>query len=67
MVQNKKGMEFDFFIRASVICSSTYSGGILLQNKAIGAICRYIVSPLFMLLAINYIAKKQRRTDAADL
>lgn len=34
-----------------------YSGGIIWQNKVIGAICRYVVSPLFMLLAINYFAR----------
>ena len=34
-----------------------YSGGIIWQNKVIGAVCRYVVSPLFMLLAINYFAR----------
>ena len=34
-----------------------YSAGIMWQNKIIGAVCRYIVSPLFMLLAINYFAR----------
>lgn len=35
-----------------------YSVGILLQNKIIDATCRYIISPLFMLLAINYFTRK---------
>lgn len=35
-----------------------YSIGIMSQNKIISAACRYIISPLFMLLAINYFARK---------
>lgn len=39
-----------FVILLYVICT-------IWQIKIIGAVCRYIVSPLFMLLAINYFAR----------
>lgn len=42
------------------IVIALYAGNIVIQNKVIGAACRYILNPFLMTIAMNYFARKAK-------
>ena len=59
-LKEKKIWNFYCVFGMVTIVIALYAGNIVIQNKVIGAACRYILNPFLMTIAMNYFARKAK-------